>query len=201
MATTMLLHDRRLEGRTPRGYDFSSIVDQHTPLVKAISRVQACGLRRRIDSLHTFCHGLEGHYDLGLGISTLRSHGGFGLRLCREDLMLMNVGRTHVWRGLVRQIVLFACVAAETSGHNAGTRADGRRFCGELALWTGAEVIASSVRQQYTYIKENWWTRLFGADPLDFGEWEGPVFRFTPDHPEGQPCRPPRHDPQRPRVY
>jgi hypothetical protein len=200
--TAMIVHDRRLLGFTPRGYAFSFIVDRQTRLAEIIGMVRANGRTRRIDTLHIFCHGLAARADLGQQMSTSERHGGFGLELGNEGLTLETVARTHAWRGLVGQIVLFACHPAETSGGNAGTRGDGRRFCGELCLWTGAEVIGARDEQRYAHIEQDFWsTYVFDSTPLDFGAWEGPVYRFTPDRPEGVVFTPRPHDPLRPLVY
>jgi len=45
---------------------------------------------------------------------------------------------------------------------------------GEIALWSGAEVIAARYTQVYP----------FGGSAnatIDFGTWEGPVYRFDPN--------------------
>ena len=69
---------------------------------------------------------------------------------------------------------MYACAAADTGPGNKDTPADGRRFMGELAGWSGAEVIAARDTQYYTYdVKKN--------IPIDFGMWEGPVYRFDPN--------------------
>lgn len=202
MTTTMILHDTRLLGATPHGYDFSFATNENTPLADAVGMVRACGQLRRIDSLHIFCHGGSFNADIGVGMSTAARMPGFGLLLGREGLTLRSVHRTHVWRGLIGQIVLFACHPAATAGGNEGTMGDGRRFCGELSLLTQAEVIGARDIQLYRRIEESFWRRhVFPAAPLDFGNWEGPVYRFTPNRPDGESYVPRPHAPTRAGVY
>ncbi len=112
---------------------------------------------------------------------------GFGLQLCREGLTLYNVSLTTAWSGRINRIVLFACGPANTRAGAEGTTGDGRRFCGELALWSGAEVIAA-VQTQYYNTGRSFWEWLRGANregTIDFGRWEGAVYRFDPQ--TGQP--------------
>ncbi|MBP0462951.1 hypothetical protein J5Y09_03430 [Roseomonas sp. PWR1] len=190
--TSMILHDSRLEGRTPRGYDYTFVVDGGTPLREAIGMVHANATMRRLDVLHVFCHGIEIPADMARGLSTNVPHGGFGLVLCGENLDLRNVSLTHRWRGLVGQIVIFACATAAVGPGNRMTRGDGQRFCAELAAWTGAEVIAGRDVQRYTRGAETFWTRIGFAQtsPIDFGGWEGPVYRFRPGDTRGTEFRP-----------
>ena len=52
----------------------------------------------------------------------------------------------------------------------------------KVALVTGAEIIAA-VETQYYYHTPNWWESLWGEDgTIDFGDWEGPVYSFSPDN-------------------
>jgi hypothetical protein len=198
--TSMLLHDARVHGNTPLNYTHFRVVDEHTPLRFAIDAVARIGAAAPIDHLHVICHGLESHASLGQQASLPQMHGGWGLQLCREGLNLGNAGLTFAWRCRVRRIVLFACAAADTAPGNAGTQADGRRFCGELAIWSGAEVIAPLQPQ----VGLNYLDRCLRAHPgytqayaIRMGEWEGPVLRFTPQDPEGHRIVPLPHDPTR----
>jgi hypothetical protein len=203
MTTTMILHDTRLLGGMPHGYDFSFATNENTPLADAVGMVRACGQQRRIDSLHIFCHGGSFHADIGVGMSTAAAMTGFGLILCRENLTLRSVHRMHAWRGLIGQIVLFACHPAATAGRNEGTMGDGLRLCGELSLLTQADVIAARDIQLYSRIEDSFWSRyVVPAAPLDFGGWEGPVYRFTPNGPQGGEHYVPRpHTPNRAGLY
>ena len=70
-----------------------------------------------------------------------------------------------------------SCSPADTGSGNEGTRADGRRFCGYLAVTTGAKVVAARDTQHYNSVNM--------AIPIDFGGWEGPVFEFSDANPNG----------------
>lgn len=130
------------------------------------------------------CHGYEGAVnDNRQQISTMDL--GFGLQFCREGLTLANVEQTERLDGLVELIILYACGPANTRPGLEGTGGDGREFCRELACCTGAEVLAA-VETQF-YLKEpraGIIKRLFriGADDtINFGNWEGQLYRFSPD--------------------
>jgi hypothetical protein len=141
-----------------------------------------------------------GRISLGQQASLAEGRGGGGLALCREGLNRGNVAQTFAWRCRVRRIVVFACAAADTAPGNAGTEADGRRFCGELAIWSGAEVIAPLRPQTFHGFLDNRWSSHPGytqALAIRFGAWEGPVLRFTPRDPDGHPFVPLPHDPTR----
>lgn len=176
---SMVVHDRRLAGATPTWYSFVMQVNEDTHIRHIVNTVARCAReRRKLDRLHLLSHGFEVNWDLGNQRCTPDAHGGFGLQLGYEGLTLWTVHLTDAWRGLVDLIVLFACAPADTYEPNRGTWGDGRRFCGELALRTRARVIAA--RDTQTYRR---WTD--GSRPIDFGDWEGPVFEFSPANPEG----------------
>jgi hypothetical protein len=124
----------------------------------------------RLDELLIMCHGLEANWDLGHQTCTTKEVGGFGLELCKEGLSLYNVGLVRQWKGLITSITVYACAPADTGPGNEGTAGDGRRFMGEMAMFSGAEVVAARDTQSYS-----------GAtSTIDFGKWEGPVFRLYP---------------------
>jgi len=184
---SMVVHDRRLTGGTPL-YDTVVLqVGANRPVREIIDVVaRRARERRRLNRLHILCHGFEAMWNFSDQMCMPVAHGGFGLQLGREGLNLFNVGLTRAWRGLVDLIVLFACAPADTASYNRGTWGDGRRFVGELALHSGTRVIAARDTQRY--------------DPngvIDFDAWEGPVFEFSPDNPEGVRIT----DPSRYRVH
>jgi hypothetical protein len=93
------------------------------------------------------------------------------------------------WRpgaALIRRITVYACGTAQTGPGNAGTYADGKRFMGELAMASGAYVIAG--RDAQTYNPES--LRVAAPLPIDFGAWEGPVYLFDPADGSAKPCQP-----------
>jgi len=89
--------------------------------------------------------------------------------------------KTGDWKGLIRRIVIYACAPADTAPGNEGTRGDGQRLCGELALWSGAEVIAARDTQYYNTVDASYSGGRRIKDTIDFGDWEGPVYSFSPD--------------------
>lgn len=172
---SMIVHDRRLQGKTPLYYTFVLQVGAKRPIREIVEVVaRRARERRRLRTLHIACHGFEANWNLSDQMCMPVAHGGFGLQLGKEGLSLFNVGLTRAWAGLLDTIVLFACAPADTADHNRGTWGDGRRFVGELALHSGARVIAARDTQYY-----------LPDGVIDFQEWEGPVFAFTPDNPEG----------------
>lgn len=184
---TMVIHDRRLEGGTPLYYSFVLQVGASRPIREIVDVVaRRARQRRRLSRLHILCHGFEATWNLSDQMCMPVAHGGFGLQLGREGLSLLNVDLTRAWSGLIDLIVVFACAPADTASYNRGTWGDGRRFVGELALHTGARVIAARDTQYYN-----------PSGVIDFGDWEGPVYEFSPDQPEGVRVT----DPSRYRVH
>jgi hypothetical protein len=172
MPGRMIVHDTRLAGTPPS-------IAQNIYGVNAAVEIEHCvawiGQYARsqgsLDELLIMCHGFEANWDLGRRMSTTQQVGGFGLQLCKQGLSLYNVGLVRNWNGAIRRITVYACAPADTGAGNEGTAGDGRRFMGEMALWSGAEVIAGRDTQTYTF---------GAASPINFGAWEGPVFRFDP---------------------
>jgi hypothetical protein len=185
MASTMLVHDTRLSGTAPPIASNIYKVNGATPLRDALSWIASYAkLNKGLTQLSIMCHGYEsGVSDTNAGMSALDL--GFGLAFCREGLTLANVSQTARLDGLVGIIILYACGPARTRPGFDGTSADGRAFCRELACCSGAEVLAA-VETQY-YLKEpraGLLKRLFriGADDtINFGNWEGQLYRFSPD--------------------
>jgi hypothetical protein len=175
MAQRMILHDKRLLGNPPSIVQNIYDVDATVAIQHCVGWVaQYARSVGGLAELLIMCHGFEADWDLAHQLCTGREVGGFGLQLCREGLALSNVILTSVWDGLIKRITVYACAAADTGPGNQNTSADGRRFMGELAGWSGAEVIAARDTQIYTYGGS-------ANAPIDFGQWEGPVYRFDPN--------------------
>ncbi len=174
---SMIVHDRRLKGKPPAGYNYVLQVNEHTSIQHIIQTVAHYGKMKKLSPLHILCHGFEADWNLRQRICTPANHGGFGLLLGTENLTLYNVNKLTAWRGLIDVIVLFACAPADTGPGNAGTRGDGRRLLGEMALWTDARVIGARDTQFYN--------DATGKKTIDFGAWEGPVYEFSPGQPYG----------------
>jgi hypothetical protein len=175
---SMIIHDSRLHGKTPTRYNYVMQIDEHTTLRHIIGTVAHYGHMQKLSPLHILCHGYEANWDLRGQLCMPTAHGGFGLQLGRDNLSLFNVTQTTAWKGLVDVIVVFACAPADTGPGNVGTYADGKRFMGELALWTGSRVIAARDTQIYNDAS--------GRTTIDFGAWEGPVYEFSSANPDGQ---------------
>jgi hypothetical protein len=181
----MVVHDSRLSGTAPAIAPNTYRVNGSVPLNDALAWIATYArMHGGLSQLSIMCHGFQGGmYDGKAGVSVMEL--GFGLQLCREGLTLSTVARTGRLKGLVKLIILYACGPARTRAGFEGTAADGRAFCRELAAWTGAEVLAA-VETQY-YLNEpraGLIKRLFriGADDtINFGGWEGQLYRFSPD--------------------
>jgi hypothetical protein len=153
-------------------------VDGSVPLGGALSRVgNHANSRGGLSTLSIMCHGfMRVHESASAGQSVMA--GGGGLQLCRENLALVNVSRLAALDGFVRKIVVYACGAADTQPEAIGTRYDGRRLFGEMAIHTNAVVLAADVTQYYRYRRN--------ASPnattavIDFRGWEGNLWRFEP---------------------
>ena len=190
MSSTMLVHDRRLGGSSPSGVAANTYeVDGSVAIGHAIGWIGTYARRSGgLSNLSIMCHGYESEMNERDQMCMSEMAGGFGLQLCREGLDLGNVSLTTSWRGQIRRIILFACSPAQTAPWNVGGSGDGRRFCGELALWTQAQVIAAE-QTQYYVTRRSFWQWLTGqnaAGTIDFGSWEGPVYLFSPADPYGR---------------
>jgi hypothetical protein len=179
---SMLVHDMRLSGGTPtnlaeNNYEVDgSVAVQHAfDWIHSYSRTQG-----GLDNLYILCHGYEADWNLTDQTCTGFQVGGFGLALCAEGLTLSNATIANTIKGDAKSITIFACATADTGPGNAGTVADGMRFCGELAMYTGATVIAATQTQFYA-IDKTFWEWISGKQgDIDFGDWEGPVYSFSP---------------------
>jgi hypothetical protein len=197
---TVIVHDRRLLGATPLNYNYVKTVGPGVSIASVIGSVAHYGASKPLDILHILCHGYESHVNLADQSSVPGAVGGFGLQLCAEGLTLYNATLTARWRGRVNRIVVFACAPADTGRGNEGTRGDGRRLCGELALWSGAEVIAARDTQYYNTVPAHYGGSRTVGNTIDFGAWEGPVYSFTPDVPGGTVINPAAYNMANPAV-
>lgn len=190
MPSSMLIHDRRLAGNPPGNMAANTYqVDQNVPIEHALGWIAEYSRRNSgLTDLYVMCHGFEGNIDYGNQACTNEQRGGFGLQLCREGLSLNNADLVNVLSGRVNKITIFSCATADTAPYNRGTAADGMRFAGEIALRTGAEVVAAIQTQYYT-MPRTFWQRITGANQagtIDFGAWDGPVYSFMTANPNGR---------------
>lgn len=185
----MLVHDARLSGNPPGNLAENTYrVDQGVAIAHAVGWIADYARRSSgLSDLYIMCHGFEGNFDLRNQTSVNRASGGFGLQLCKEGLSLWNTQLVSAWNSQIRKITIFACATADTASYNAGTAADGMRFCGEIALLSGAEVVAATQTQFYAKKRGlfEWLTRRNQVGTIDFGDWEGPVYSFTTRNPNG----------------
>jgi hypothetical protein len=193
MAGRLVLLDFRLVGMVSSDVGEVLQVSVRTPIREAFDKVAERARKLGgLDDLLVCCHGFESVIEDFDGQVSFVS-GGFGLELCAESLTLANVGVTTVLKGpppLVKRIVVFSCAAADTHRASRRVGGDGKRLMGEIALSTGARVVASTASQLYRAIPSLAQT-LFDAGSkndwrIDFGEWEGDVFEFSPDDGQGR---------------
>jgi len=173
MPSSMTWIDSRLGGAAPSIAPNTYTVNATTQIRHALGWVSTYARRSGgLTCLNVMCHGIAGGvHDQIEQVCAMDL--GFGLQLCAENLTRSNVNLAGVLRNLVCEIFIYACGAARTRRSSAGTVADGRRFCSELAAITNAAVIAADTFQVFT--------TSGSASRIDFGDWEGNVYRFMPD--------------------
>ena len=203
MAKRLVLLDFRLTGMVTDGIGEVIRVGAGTDIQKAFNKVaaRAFGLGG-LDDLLICCHGFEALFEDYDGQVSFMS-GGFGLQLCNENLTLANVGVTAVLKAappevqLVKRIVVLSCAAAETNRLTKVFGADGKRLMGAIALTTGASVVASTASQSYDLIPgvAQSLRSAGGRDDwrINFGEWEGDVFEFSPADGSARKLKPDQH--------
>ncbi len=185
MSSSMLVHDTRLAGTAPGIATNTYKVNGGVQLKHALTWIAYYARTHGgLSDLFVMCHGImSGVYDSYSSECT--SDVGFGLQLCSENLTFANVQLASVLDGLVQVITLYACGPANTRRGLQNSSGDGFRFCSELSAITGAEVIASAHIQYYHQRPSaNFFRRVFRIGPqdhIDFGVWEGSVYRFYPD--------------------
>ena len=178
MGERMTIHDKRLLGNPPAIAQNTFQVDANWELSNAFLWVgNYARSKGGLDILYVMCHGLYG-WEENRQLQASIAIGGYGLQLCKQGLTLatMNVVATNI-RSLISNIVIFACGAASAQSNNWGTgrAGDGQHFCKELAKRTRSVIYAADRMQVYTYYPGS------ATLPLDFGRWEGTVYRFDPD--------------------
>jgi hypothetical protein len=173
------LHDVRLEGIPPQA-DFNLSVGERDGLAATMTRIRQYALNQTGPvTMDIMCHGFERDDD-PVGRQTLEhGFGGGGLELTRDWLDGSNVSATAELNGVVSTIVVYSCGAARTRAGYEGTSWDGQRLFREMAAHTGATIYAADATQWY------WNTRVdmpnACSSVIDFGRFEGNVYRFTPD--------------------
>jgi hypothetical protein len=200
MARRLVLLDFRLTGMVSSDIGTVQQVSVRTPIKDAFDQVAAHARKAGgLDDLLICCHGFEGVLEDFDGEVSFVS-GGFGLELCQENLTLSNaavVRSLHATPPLVRRIVVFSCAAADSQRAARAYGADGKRLMGEIALHSGARVVASTATQRYSMIPNiSQWMFNAGSQNdwrIDFGDWEGAVFEFSPDDGSARQLKPAQH--------
>lgn len=201
MAKRLVLLDFRLIGTISSDVGTVMQVSVRIPVKeifdKAAAHAKAVG---GLDDLLICCHGFHADGAVPGADISIRTDGGLGLELGAENLDFRSVGATAVLKGpppLAKRIVVFSCGAANTHAQLRNQRGDGMRLMGEIALTTGARVVASNETQIYHNI-ETLKHFFFGAGStndgrIDFGDWEGDVFEFSPEDGVARKLRPAQH--------
>jgi hypothetical protein len=168
MARSLALHDRRLAGDIS-GFS-GAVIDLNaaTSLPVTFGAVRAYAGRRRLESIFIACHGFAG---ANIRDMVSADAGGMGLQLGKEGVKHDNVAMWAALKNVTRNVVVYACAAANTEPGNEFTTADGRYLMGALAIYLNCYVFAADRIQFYN--------RYEGV--IDFGLWEGRLFRFGPD--------------------
>jgi len=170
MSGRMLLHDRRLEGNPPSIAENTYQVDANTSTRHMVDWVGTYARGRGgLDELIIMCHGYYDHLSFS------------GLQLGDSNLTITNGVLTTAWNPSIRKIYLYSCGAGDEGF--MGPAESGRRFCSDLAGWTGANVYAADALQWYR-LERSLMQRIFGtnqAGTINFRSWEGQVYRFSPE--------------------
>jgi hypothetical protein len=184
MPTYVAIHDLRVRGTLPSfggiwsgGVERSpglqvTNMDANTSLLTAFGVVNLYARVEPIHALFIICHGYCGAIlPMSIDLETLDDtmvQGGMGLQLGREHVMHRNVSMWTAIKGAAKNIVVYACAAADTQPGAEGTIADGRYLMGALAIHTQSDVYAADRVQHYSY-----------GHVMNFGRWEGQLFCFS----------------------
>lgn len=170
--TNVIVHDSRLAGSSGWSPDTSLVsTNASTPMSSIIADINNVyyAIPGLIDEIRIMCHGYAG-YNTAAQMSG--DFGGYGLQLGSDDLTLNNYQDWYGIAGTTNRIVVYSCAAADTQPENEGQIGDGMRLMGYLACVTGARVFAADRIQWYTGAS---------SGSIDFGAWEGQLYRFDPD--------------------
>ena len=189
MAKRLVLHDFRLTGTVSSDAGKVIEVNARMPVKEALDKAAAHARSvRGVDDMLICCHGIQANGALNGADISVRTEGGLGLELGAENLTFATVGTMGVLKGppaLVKRIVVFSCGAANTHPQLKNQRGDGMRLMGEMALITGARVVASNATQIFeqmpSMLQFIFHSGSINDWQIDFGDWEGDVFEFSPD--------------------
>ncbi|HQX56508.1 MAG TPA: hypothetical protein PLP07_11300 [Pyrinomonadaceae bacterium] len=169
MSVNVVVHDTRLEGRTPisTASALSFDVDDSTHIEDFFDRVvRIADEHSGIGVLYLMCHGV-----------TVLAENTTALLFCHELIAFTTVHHFARLRDKVDRIVILACHVAETSMTRHG---DGDELCRHIALQAHAEVTAARETQTYSRSERcRFW--FCEESPIEYGEWEGPVVVYGRD--------------------
>jgi hypothetical protein len=189
MSTRVMVHDTRLDGRTPlpsSGFMTFEVGDD-TPLSDFFNRCRSIAYENDgISTLYIMAHGAEMTFAGETG-------GGYGIIFCREYITYDNVENFALLADKVDEIVLLVCAAAATSTdihvvdmqHPELARTfhgDGNELCRQMAIHAQARVTAA--REIQAYASDEHCTTFSGYELycqpgfIDFGDWEGSVVTY-----------------------
>jgi hypothetical protein len=172
MPKRMLVHDKRLHGTAPRIAQNIYTVDVKTPTTHIIDWVgRYAKSQGGLDELILMCHGIVLLSDPRTRSTYPEPRGSQGLQLGAPGLVPSNAIKTAAWKPHIKSIYIYACGTSAKSVHD-DPEWDGQRFCGELALWSGAWVYAADRLQ--------WFVNVGKSETIDFGSWEGQVYGYSP---------------------
>lgn len=168
------LWDTRLSGNVTSAANMTLIsTDKTKALSTAFNTIkntaQSKGKNKKISTMFILCHGYAGANNAA---QVSGDFGGMGLALGLESVVHGNVSMWTAIKSKCSNIVVYACGAGDTEPGNEGTTADGEYLMGALALHTGAYVYAADRIQ--------WYSGGSGANPINFGSWEGQVKCYPP---------------------
>ncbi len=163
MAATLIVHDRRLLGSTPRNCTESLLINASWRLSTVLDWLRDASARYGyIKTLRILCHGFERH-----------GGGGFGMEFGADNITVRNVHQWSALAGSVAEIVLHSCSVGHINAYGSfDGPGDGAYLCKRLAASSHAWVIAGVETQYYR--------RSLFTDVIDFGRWEGMVLEFSP---------------------
>jgi hypothetical protein len=174
--------DTRIGARFKNPKPSDIIVGSATRLSTVMDQIVKAVGSNKLRTLSVCCHGYEA------GVADERSAmsyqgGGFGLELGADNLTWETVSAFSALNGKFASkgiLEIYSCAAAQDSSGGNGFTGNGRLLMRELAGHAGATVRASDTVQEYTAGVVDIWVASW-YEGVDFGEWEGNVWLFTPD--------------------
>lgn len=166
MPVNVVVHDTRLEGRTPVSTSgtITLEVGGDTSLGDFFERVvEISDDYGGIRTLYIMAHGV---YAAGEDTTAIQ--------FCREFISYQTVQLFDRLKEKVERLVLFVCHASENSMTAHG---DGDEMCRQMAVLAEVEVVAAREVQAYATTEH---CRLFICEEaaIEFGEWEGTVIVY-----------------------